>query len=428
MGDVIIDGLTGANRLVILDANGKIPALDGSAVTNVAGANFSTGTIPVARLDTGTTAGKIVKLDGTAKLPAVSGAALTGIAGATKNASDPTISTNPSGGVGTEWHNTTSGEVYVCTDATAGENVWKNVGEQSGDIQLEFAGQTYGYKMGGRNGGTMHDAIEKYSFTSDGNATAVANLSVARDVAAGTQSKTYGFVSGGDNPTGHLMIDKHQFATTNDSTSVGNLLNKGYLGGGVSGNDDYGYHVGGDEPVDVFIFRFSFTSDGDATDAGDMTRGTNNHCCASDWSASYGYSAGGVLPTGDVIERFAFGSSVTSTDVGDMAVDVDAAAGISSETHGYSSGGYLGGVLNHIQKYAFAASGNSTDIANLTQARYGVRSGTSSPTHGYAAGGNFTTGVNYTDTIDKHSTVSDADSTDVGNLLVITTYPCGVHV
>ncbi len=30
MGDVIIDGLTGANRLVILDANGKIPALDGS--------------------------------------------------------------------------------------------------------------------------------------------------------------------------------------------------------------------------------------------------------------------------------------------------------------------------------------------------------------------------------------------------------------
>ena len=107
MGDVIIDGLTGANRLVILDANGKIPALDGSAVTAIAGANFSSGTIPVARIDTGTTAGKIVKLDGNAKLPAVSGAALTGVEGATKNASDPTLSTNPSGGVGTEWQNTT---------------------------------------------------------------------------------------------------------------------------------------------------------------------------------------------------------------------------------------------------------------------------------------------------------------------------------
>jgi len=132
MGDVIIDGGTGVNRLVVLDANGKIPALDGSAVTNVAGANFSTGTIPTARLDTGTTAGKIVKLDGNAKLPAVSGAALTGVAGASKNSSDPTISTNPSGGVGTEWQNTTSGEVYICTDATAGANVWINVGEDSG--------------------------------------------------------------------------------------------------------------------------------------------------------------------------------------------------------------------------------------------------------------------------------------------------------
>ena len=28
MGDVIIDGGTGVNRLVVLDVNGKIPALD----------------------------------------------------------------------------------------------------------------------------------------------------------------------------------------------------------------------------------------------------------------------------------------------------------------------------------------------------------------------------------------------------------------
>jgi hypothetical protein len=425
---ITIDGTVGANKAVVLDSAGKLPAIDGSLLTTLNATQVTTGSIATARIDTGTTTGKVLVLDGSGNMPAIAGGAITGIESATKSASDPTILTNPATGLGTKWINTTSGDIYVCTDATTDENTWTNVGEQSGNIQLEFAGQTYGYKMGGRNGSTMHDAIEKYSFTSDGNATDVANLSVARDGATGTQSKIYGFVSGGDSPTGHLMIDKHQFATTNDSTSVGNLLNNGWLGAGVSGNDGYGYHVGGDEPVDVFIFRFSFTSDGDATDAGDMTRGTNNHCCASDWSASYGYSAGGVAPTGDVIERFAFGSSVTSSDVGDMAVDVDGAAGISSETHGYISGGYLGGVLNHIQKYAFAASGDSADIANLTQARYGCRSGTSSTTHGYIAGGNYATGVSYTDTIDKHSTVSDATATDVGNLLAITTYPCGVHV
>ena len=171
MGDVIIDGNTGANRLVILDANGKIPALDGSNVTLLAGANFSTGTIPVARIDTGAAAGKVVKLDGNAKLPAVSGAAITGVVGATKNASAPTISTNPSGGVGTEWQNTTSGEVFVCTDATAGANVWKNVGDQSGNIlPYTHQGSNYGYRAGTFSPSGNNTLIEKWSLTADAKA------------------------------------------------------------------------------------------------------------------------------------------------------------------------------------------------------------------------------------------------------------------
>ena len=166
MGDVIIDGLTGANRLVILDSTGKIPALDGSNVTLLAGANFSTGTIPIARIDTGAAAGKVVKLDGNAKLPAVSGAALTGVAGATKNASNPVIATNPSGGVGTEWQNTTTGEIFICTDATAGANVWTSTGGRSGNIvPFHGYGTIAGFASGGPNSSA---AIDKISFTSDG--------------------------------------------------------------------------------------------------------------------------------------------------------------------------------------------------------------------------------------------------------------------
>ena len=183
MGDVIIDGTVGANRLLILDANGKIPAVDGSAVTNVAGANFSTGTIPVARIDTGATANKVVKLDGNAKLPAVSGVNITGIASATKNSSDPTISTNPSGGVGTEWQNTTSGEVYICTDATAGANVWTNVGGLAGDILgFRWQGSEYGYVSGGYAGvPARKDEIQRYSFASDTNATDIGDLTAAKN-------------------------------------------------------------------------------------------------------------------------------------------------------------------------------------------------------------------------------------------------------
>ena len=61
----------------------------------------------------GTSANQLLQLDGSAKIPAVDGSLLTGIpVSFTKSSSDPVIATNPSGGVGTIWVNTTSGEVY----------------------------------------------------------------------------------------------------------------------------------------------------------------------------------------------------------------------------------------------------------------------------------------------------------------------------
>ena len=84
--------------------------------------------------DVGTSANKLIQLDSNGKIPAVDGSLLTGMNSALSGASDPTISTNPSGGVGTKYKNTTSGEVYICTDATAGANVWTNVGAGSGDV------------------------------------------------------------------------------------------------------------------------------------------------------------------------------------------------------------------------------------------------------------------------------------------------------
>ena len=97
MANIVVDGTIGANRLLILDSTGKIPAVDGSQVTAIAAGNIATGTIPIARVDTGTTANKIVVLDGSGRLPAVSAALITNIPGATKSASDPVIATNPSG-------------------------------------------------------------------------------------------------------------------------------------------------------------------------------------------------------------------------------------------------------------------------------------------------------------------------------------------
>ena len=110
--------------------------------------------------DVGTSANQLVQLDSNAKIPAVDGSLLTGLGGLS-GSSDPTISTNP-GTVGTKFINTTDGEIFICTDATAGANTWKNVGAGSGDIQLWiFLGESYGYVMGGFTP-TYQDTIQKY--------------------------------------------------------------------------------------------------------------------------------------------------------------------------------------------------------------------------------------------------------------------------
>ena len=439
MGDVIIDGLTGANRLVILDANGKIPALDGSNVTLLAGANFSTGTIPVARIDTGTAAGKVVKLDGNAKLPAVSGAALTGITGATKNASNPVIATNPSGGVGTEWQNTTTGEIFICTDATAGANVWTSTGGRSGDIEpappFVFGGTSYGYNVGGYTSGGppgSNTDVERFSFTSDGNSSDVADLSTAvhynntccntgtagyvkgginyppttdrgdiqkfifsseancTDVGdllldgegrSGSSSGTHGYTAGGTTTSGGTpyfdSIEKFSYSAEGTSIDVGNILAVAYVDGSGANSLTYGYVMGGYAYVSPgtlgyidMIQRYSYSSDGNAVDTtANLTFARNQGSQCS--STTYVYYHGGSAPK-NAIDKHQFDTSNDSTDVGDLLADCWGCASATSTTYGYSMAGGSP-YHNTIQKYAFASDGNATDVGDLATAnRYGA--------------------------------------------------------
>ncbi len=52
----------------------------------------------------------------------------------TISTNNPAANSNPSGGVGHTWLNKTSGQMYICTDATAGANVWINIGDGTGQI------------------------------------------------------------------------------------------------------------------------------------------------------------------------------------------------------------------------------------------------------------------------------------------------------
>ncbi len=416
MADIIVDGTIGAKRFLLLDSTGKIPAVDGSQVTALAAGNVATDIIPIARIDVGTTANKLVQLDANAKLPALDASLLTNIPGATKSSSDPAVDTNPSGGVGSEWHNTTSGEAYICTDATTDENVWTNIGEGTGNIEpYAYAGLLYGYTSGGAAPG-MNDTIDRFAFASSDDATDVGNLTRGSYSQGSFASETHGYVCGGEYGPASTRVEKFSFATgTEDASTVfdgfagGNTHAQGtcgahsetagYLMSGWITNDiskitfasdgssanwgdltvAAGHAVGssslthgytahnGNQNNNPTIDRFPFASNSGAVDWGDVTVARQYPWGAS--SSTHGYTLGGDSTTPSIIDKFPFASNSGSTDVGDLAVDRDQAAGQSSATHGYSSsGGYS--VTNMIEKVSFDSGGNSVDTtADVTLAR-----------------------------------------------------------
>ena len=83
--------------------------------------------------------------------------------------------------------------------------------------------------------------------------------------------------------------------------------------------------------------------------------------------SNYGYSSGGVVyPPGvtNTIEKFTFSSDGNATDVGDLTVGRDYVSGQSSSVSGYVTGGAP--PTNVIQKFKFPSDGNATDVADMT--------------------------------------------------------------
>jgi hypothetical protein len=359
-------------------------------------------------------------------MPAIDGSALTGVSGFMKSASDPATDTNPSGGVGSGWVNTSDGEIFICTDATTDANVWFNVGGGIGDVQpWIYQGTQYGYTSGSGDptAAPAGTAIEKHSYTSDGNATDHADLAATRASNAGHSSATHGYVSGGGGA--NHFIEKFVFSSGANSVNTGFQLSTGDVsrnGIGTTSTETHGYCAGGTSTN--VIDRFSYSTDGTATDVGDLLNAQVYNAGAS--SKTHGYNMGGLVSSDiNVIQKFAFGSSANATDVGDLTTICNGPTGHQSSTHGYKAGGSGNGTYatgaDSIQKFTFASDANSTNVGTTTVGRFQHASG-SSTTHGYASGGLSGGSGNV---IEKFLFASDSNATDVGDLVISRSYLCG---
>lgn len=320
---------------------------------------------------------------------------------------------------------------------------------QAGTIELPFfQGSNYGYVIGGNGGIT---AVDRYSFSADGNATDVGDLKhdegffpnpspangyVGQGIRmnAGASSSTNGYTMGGFSygfpvqKTNH--IGRFPFASNGNVIDIANLTfsrtritsssseTYGYAAGGssVSGGPA-GHPEGGSSGTNRInvIDKFPFSSDDNATDVGDLTEDLERGAGLS--SRDFGYAAGGRKDPSpaivNVIERWSHTADENSADVGDLTAATELAAGISATTVGYSTGGSTDKTI--IEKFTFASSANSTDVGTLTQGAW-YNTGTSSTVSGYVAGGLDPSNTSL-NTIQKFPFAADTASTDVGDLV-----------
>mgnify|MGYP001185183062 CR=1 FL=1 len=177
-----------------------------------------------------------------------------------------------------------------------------------------------------------------------------------------------------------------------------------------------GYVSGGGPPSINEIEKFSFSSDGNGSDVGDLTRG--GQAAAGTSSKTHGYTSGGnAPPRSNVIDKFPFSSDGNASDVGDLTQARDHLSGQSSETHGYVSGGnaYPSPHSNIIEKFTVASDANASDVGDLLSIGYGF-AGQNSATHGYVSGGAGPSFPTYSNVIQKFSFSVDGNATDVGDL------------
>lgn len=301
-------------------------------------------------------------------------------------------------------------------------------------------GLNYGYTIG-RSPAGWDDTTQKSSLTSDVISTLVGgaytpispslNLNGNKRAAAGSESNGY-LIGGRLSPPSAAISDyfKFSFTSDGDTTDVGELLEPRW---GIAGtqSSSYGYASGGGAPYpstiqsySTVIQKFPFSSDTNALSVGQLTVYTDEG--ASSCSTTHGYNLGGRVgtPTGttpstNTIRQFPFSSDTSSTDTATLVHRMAGGAATQSEEFGYYVHGNSPIDLNpsisdKIQKFPFASNANAIDVGELLD-RKSFGAAYSSQTHGYKAGG-YNSSSGGVDQVEKWTFSSDSSSADVSEL------------
>ena len=247
-----------------------------------------------------------------------------------------------------------------------------------------IASLSHGYASGGYTfpAGYINNAM-KFPFSVAALSSNVVNhMEGIRGRAGGAQSQTDGFNFGGFPNDRRNAIDKFPFASE-ASSAVGSInhpaspiglyevkglssVTHGYICGGIT--YPFGYSNS--------IFKFPFSSNGNASDTADLAVATEGGCTVPNSEIGY-YAGGSTAPntvTGltNTIQQFNMITDANAVDTGDLAYTRRDGANASSSINGYVIGGSGVGSypsnnegLSMVDKFPFASGGNGTDVGDL---------------------------------------------------------------
>jgi len=363
--------------------------------------------------------------------------AIGSIPSATEDASNPARTTNPSSGVGTEWINTTSAQIFLCTDATAGDNTW--VGQQGSKIY-----GARGVLFCGSDDGTRTNQMQYITIPTTGNAVNFGDCSAAYDVVnnvtcsngSNDRCVSAGGMNGAPTP---IYVDTMEYVTvttTGNSTDFGNISDgaRQNMTGTDNGTNDRGFFAGGyNTPTgDVADIRFiSVSSTSNTSDFGDLSSNDiwDGGCATSEGALGDRAIVMGGARSGarDTVQYYLMSTPGNSIGFGTLSTTRYATAAMSNEVRAICSGGYqypngdagAGYCTLSCDYFTISTTGNATVFGNMTgTVRYNM-GGCSSGSYGdrgVLAGG-YRPGVGGSDIIDYCTISSAGNFTDFGDLL-----------
>ena len=234
-----------------------------------------------------------------------------------------------------------------------------------------------------RHGGYVSSevsTIDKFNFASGANAADFGDFPAVGRYGSGNSGPTHGYQAGGlpapnsFGSGGNNKIVKYPFAAGSITTSaVGDLSGAAqYLNANASETNGYFMAISGASDV---IEKFPFASDGDTTDVGDLldatSDGRTHNGLLSDVSGGYGYTNHQPPSTYHIV-RFSFSTDGDATDYCDFTFNNKwLVATAPSTTHGYYAGGLStpgNSYQNDIAKFSYSSTANTTDVADLIAA------------------------------------------------------------